>query len=245
VREWKERYPLSAPKREEGRTGISAYDFSRTLSDQIPEGALIVPGSSGFACEIFFLMLQIKREQRCFHNRGTGSMGLSIPSTVGACIASGNKLTVSVDGDGGFFFNVQELATVARLRLPIKLFVVNNNGYASIRSSQTGYFDGNLVGCDPSSGLELPSIQAVARAFGVGVAEIGPGDDIRDKVRESLSRPGPVVCEVRVMADEPREPRLSSSRLPDGSMVSRPIEDLYPFLDRDEFECNMLPGKST
>lgn len=240
TQEWKRRYPLAPPAATVGRDQISAYTFSRALSDAIPEGALIAPGSSGFSIEIFLLMLEIKTGQRCFHNRGTGAMGFAIPSALGACLAGGRRHTVSVDGDGGFQFNAQELATIAHLNLPIKFFVLNNGGYASIRASQNGYFNGNLVSADATSGLVLPELKDLAHAYRVGYERIAAGDDLQAKIASVLKTPGPVVCEVCVIPDEPREPRLSSSRRPDGSMVSRPLEDLFPFLDRDEFRDNML-----
>jgi acetolactate synthase I/II/III large subunit len=240
ITDWKRRYPLETPPGSRSAEKLSAYDFFAALSDAIPEGALIVPGSSGFASEIFLLMLKIKRGQRCFHNRGTGSMGFAIPAALGACLAAGRKTTVSVDGDGGFQFNVQELATVAALDLPLKFFVINNNGYASIRSSQNGYFNGNLVGCDPSSGLTLPDLGRIAAAFGIRFQRIIKGDDLSSKIRGALEFRGPMICEVVVIPDEPRQPRLSSMRREDGSMVSKPLEDLFPFLDRDEFHANML-----
>jgi len=240
INHWKKNYPLQAPETSSVSANLSAYDFSEMLSDEIPEDSLIVPGSSGFAIEIFLLMLKIKRGQRCFHNRGTGSMGFAIPAALGACVASGGRTTVSVDGDGGFQFNIQELATIAHLGLPIKFFVVNNNGYSSIRSSQTGYFKDNLVGCDPTSGLRLPDLCAVASAFGVTTQVIQKGDDVRSKIRTALAAKGPMVCEVMVIPDEPRMPRLASYKRQDGSMASRPLEDLFPFLDRNEFQSNML-----
>jgi acetolactate synthase-1/2/3 large subunit len=240
IADWKRRYPLVVPQSSHGSDHLSTYAFSEALSDAIPEGALIAPGASGFACEIFLLMLKIKKGQRCFHNRGTGSMGLSIPSALGACLAAGRAKTISVDGDGGFQFNIQELATVASHDLPIKFFVINNNGYASIRSSQTGYFGGNLVGCDPTSGLKLPRLSGIAAAFGIGFERIAHGDDVDAKIRAVLASPRPTIAEVVVIPDEPREPRLSSMRREDGSMVSKPLEDLFPFLDRDEFKANML-----
>jgi acetolactate synthase-1/2/3 large subunit len=240
IADWKRRYPLETPQSSRNADKLSAYDFCSALSDAIPEGALIVPGSSGFASEIFLLLLQIKRSQRCFHNRGTGSMGFAIPAALGACIAAGRKTTVSVDGDGGFQFNVQELATVESLDLPLKFFVINNDGYASIRSSQNGYFEGNLVGCDPSSGLKLPDLSRIAAAFGIRFQRIVKGDDIGAKIRAALESKGPIITEVVVIPDEPRLPRLASMRREDGSMVSKPLEDLFPFLDREEFRGNMI-----
>jgi acetolactate synthase-1/2/3 large subunit len=216
------------------------YHFSEALSDELADGDLIVTGASGFACEIFLLVLKTKPGQRVFHNRGTGAMGLGLAAAIGGCLAARRKRTVSVDGDGGFQMNIQELETVRRLGLPIKFFVANNNGYASIRTSQSNYFNGHLVAADPTSGLTLPDLGKVAAAYGLATARISEADDLRGQVRAVLEAPGPVVCEVVVAPDEPRGPRVASMQRPDGSMVSKPLEDLWPFLDRDEFRASMI-----
>ena len=135
--------------------------------------------------------------------------------------------------------NIQELATVAHHSLPIKCFVVNNRGYASIRTSQQQYF-GRLVGADATSGLSLPEVTDIARAYGLATNSITEPGHVRARVREVLDSDGPVVCEVRVPADEPRGPRVSSFQRADGSMGSKPLEDLWPYLDRDEFLSNMV-----
>jgi acetolactate synthase I/II/III large subunit len=215
------------------------YYFSDTLGDELSSDDIIAPGSSGFACEIFLLVIKVKPGQRIFHARGLGAMGFGLPAAIGACFGSGLRRTICVDGDGGFQMNIQELETVARYNLPIKFFVVNNNGYASIRSSQTNYFQ-NLVACDPSSGLTLPNVCKVANAFGLSTEYISDPQAVRQQIRAVLDRPGPVVCEVKVAPDEARAPRLASAQRPDGSMVSRPLEDLWPFLDRAEFLENMM-----
>ena len=237
-REWKSKYPLVFPEHRDRPGEISMYHFSEVLSDQLAEGAVIVPGSSGFAIEIFLLCLKIKRGQRCFHNRGTGSMGLGLPAAVGAATASGRQ-TICVDGDGGFQMNIQELATVERLRLPIKFFIANNDGYASIRASQTGYFN-RLVGADKTSGVTLPDLGKVARAYGLPFVRIEDKNRLADSVREVLGSEGPVVCEVMVASNEERIPRASSYIKPDGSMGSKPLEDLYPFLPREVFLSEMI-----
>jgi acetolactate synthase-1/2/3 large subunit len=135
--------------------------------------------------------------------------------------------------------NIQELATVAHFGLPIKFFVLNNNGYASIRASQRNYFTG-LVACDPSSGLTLPDVCRVAAAYGIPARKLSSPKNLRSEIREVLAGPGPMVCEVMVHPEQPIGPRASSAVRPDGSMVSRPLEDLFPFLERDEFRSNML-----
>jgi acetolactate synthase-1/2/3 large subunit len=214
------------------------YHFSESLSEEMAEGDVIVPGSSGFASEIFLLCLKVKRDQRSFHNRGTGSMGFGLPAALGAAVASGRR-TVCVDGDGGFQMNIQELATVARLGLPVKYFVINNEGYASIRTSQQGYFN-RLAGADASSGMTLPDLGRVADAYGVPFDRIADKGELRPRIRAALDTPGPVVCEVVVAPNEERIPRASSYQKPDGTMASKPLEDLFPFLPREEFLANMI-----
>ncbi len=237
-REWKSRYPLVLPEHRDCTKPISMYWFSEVLSEEAGENDVVAPGSSGFAAEIFLLGFKAKSGQRIFHNRGTGSMGFGLPAAVGACLASGRR-TICVEGDGGFQMNVQELATVAKLQLPTKYFVINNNGFASIRTSQSVYFK-QLVGADQTSGLTLPDITKVAKAYGIATLRIDAPARLRTGIREALSSPGPVVVEVLVAPDEERIPRVVSMQQPGGTMVSKPLEDLYPFLERDEFRANML-----
>lgn len=239
-RNWRARYPFVLPEhrnRADGR--LSMYHFSEALSNACQPQDIILPGSSGFAAEIFLVAFRTKAGQRNFHNRGTGAMGLGIPAAIGACLAGCCRRTVVVDGDGGFQFNIQELATVARLGLPIKFFVVNNDGFASIRASQLGYF-GRLVGADRTSGMTLPDVTRVAEAYGIRSVRIERPEDLARQVTEVLASDGPVVCDVVVARDEPRVPRLVSAQRQDGTMESRPLEDLFPLLDRDEFRKNML-----
>ena len=237
-REWKSRYPLVLTQHREMPDHLSMYHFSEALSDELAPGDVIVPGSSGFAIEIFLLCLKIKEGQRCFHNRGTGSMGFALPAAIGAAVASGRR-TICVDGDGGFQMNVQELATVKRLGLPIKCFIANNDGYASIRASQSGYFK-QLVGADRSSGMTLPDLGEVTRAYGLPFVRIAEKADLNPQIRAVLEMDGPVICEVIVAPNEERIPRAASYIRPDGSMASKPLEDLFPFLPREEFLANMI-----
>lgn len=236
--DWKKRYPLVLQEQRDMPGPMSMYHFSEALSNELAEGDMIVPGSSGFAIEIFLLCLQIKKGQRTFHNRGTGSMGLALPAAIGAAVASG-KQTICVDGDGGFQMNIQELATVERLKLPIKFFIANNDGYASIRASQSGYFK-QLVGADRTSGMTLPDLGAVTKAYGLPFVRIADKNNLSGQIRTVLDMDGPVVCEVMVAPNEERIPRSSSYIKADGSMGSKPLEDLFPFLDREEFRKNMI-----
>jgi acetolactate synthase-1/2/3 large subunit len=236
---WRTRYPFVQPEQRLQRAGISMYAFSELLAEELSEGDIVLPGSSGFAAEIFLTAFKSKRGQRVFHNKGTGAMGLAQPAALGACLGSGRKRTICIDGDGGFAMNIQELETIRRLHLPIKFFVVNNNGYASIRASQGNYFK-LLVGADVTSGLSLPDWMKVVKAYGMSARRISNPERLLEELRPVLEEPGPSVCEVMVIPDEPRVPRVASVIRPDGTMASRPLEDLFPFLDRDELRANML-----
>jgi len=187
---------------------------------------------------------RVLRGVRVLNSQGIGAMGFGIPAVIGACLASKSRRTVCVDGDGGFWMNIQDLETIRRLHLPAKLFVLNNNGYGSIRATQSGHFGGFMVGSGPDSGLTLPDVRSVCAAFGVHVHKLDSHEDIRQRMHSILESPGPAVCEVVVSPRQTTAPRLSSQKLPDGRMVSKPLEDLWPFLDRDEFLSNMIvpPG---
>jgi len=238
--DWKTRYAvvLDEHRKPEGR--VSIFNLAEVIGQETTPEDLMISGSSGSGIEIFLFACPTRTGQRIYHTAGLGSMGNALPGSIGVCIAGGRRRTVCVDGDGGFQFNIQELETVARLKLPIKYFVLNNNGYASIRASQANFFGTAQVGCDSSNGLTIPDLCKVAAAYGLGTARIASQANLREDVRRVLEMPGPVVCDVQVIPDEVRGPRLSSMQRPDGSMVSKPLEDLWPFLPREEFLANMI-----
>ncbi len=241
-RAWRSSYPFvtaDSTKCADDAGLLSVYRFSRALSDELSEGDVVLPGSSGAACEVFLTALQTKPGQRVFHNKGTGAMGFGPPAAIGACLAAGGRRVICVDGDGGFQFNAQELETIKRLRLPIKFFVVDNAGYACIRQSQANHF-GRLAGADEPSGLTLPPVRGVARAYGIPASRVSNRAGLRRRLRAVLTAEGPHICEVTVAPDEERMPRVQSAVRPDGSLVSRPLEDMWPFLPRDEYLSNMI-----
>jgi acetolactate synthase-1/2/3 large subunit len=238
--DWKDRYPVVLPEYWSQTEYVNTYAFSAVLSEELSRDDVIIPGSSGVGIDTFWLAFKVTAGQRLFSTGGLGAMGFGLPASIGGCLASGRKRTVSVDGDGGFQLNIQELETVVRLNLPIKFFVLNNQGYASIRSMQRSHFGGRLVACDASSGLSLPSLVDLATAYGISTVRISDQAVLREGIRSVLAMPGPVVCEVVVAPDQPIGPRVSSSVRADGSIVSKPLEDLYPFLDRSEFRANMI-----
>jgi acetolactate synthase I/II/III large subunit len=239
-REWQSKFPVVLQEYWNAQNVVNTYVLMDVLSDELSAGDLLVPGSSGPCSDIFMQAFRVRSGQRVVNAPGLGAMGTGLPGSIGACLASGRKRTVCVNGDGGFQLNIQELETVRRLELPIKYFVLCNGGYGSIMATQRNYFQGRFTGSDPSSHLTLPDIRLVANAYGIPTAHIHDHSDIRNQVRAVLAQPGPVICAVDVSPEERTAPRVISRVLADGSIVSFPMEDMWPFLDRDEFQANML-----
>lgn len=218
---------------------VDEYAFFDELSNQLTGADVIIPGSSGACSEVTMQTIRVKKGQRIFNTQGLGPMGFALPATIGGCIASGFSRVIAIDGDGGFFMNIQELETIKRLNLPVKYFVLNNSGYGSIRFTQQNYFSNHFVACDQQSGLTLPDIQAIGQSYGIKSVKINVNSELAEKLHEILEFEGPVLCELNISPEQFTKPRLSSKQLADGSFVSMPLEDLMPFLDRREFESNM------
>jgi acetolactate synthase I/II/III large subunit len=235
---WQREYPVILPEYFK-EDYVNNYALIDTLSDLMTEEDILVPGSSGASSEVTMQAFRVKEGQRIFNSEGLGPMGFGISAAIGACLAS-KRRTICVDGDGGFYMNVQELEIVIRLNLPIKFFVLNNQGYASIRTTQSNYFNGRFVASDLSSGLSLPDTEKIANAFGIKYFKVSENIQLKSVVSEILECDGPGICEVLLSFNHVTSPKLSSYQKPDGSMVSRPLEDLAPFLSRDELKRNML-----
>jgi len=236
---WRHTYPLGADGTRGPDAPVDTYVLIDVLSERLQPDDVLVPGSSGSCAEITLQAFRVKAGQRVLNSPGLGSMGFGLPASIGAAVASGRRV-VTVVGDGGLQHNIQELETLRRLGLPVKVFVLDNDGYASIRASQRNHFDGFLA-AGPASGLTLPSIAAVAEAYGLRTFQVDSGAGLEETVRLVLASPGPAVCVLRVDPDLATQPRLSATVAPDGRITSRPLEDLWPFLDRDELAANMLP----
>jgi len=239
-KQWQRRYPVILDEYRQPAELVNPYYFFDVLSDLLNEEDLIVPESSGISAEITQQAFRLKRGQRILNTPGLGAMGFGLPACIGACLASDGRRTISIIGDGGLQHNIQELETIARLKLPLKIFILNNNGYASIRNMQRAHFKGNLVGCDPGSGLTLPDTCKVVRAYGLTTRRILNQDNLYDEVADVLNSVETIICEVMIDPEVPAAPKMSSQVLPDGKIVSKPMEDLWPFLDREELLSNML-----
>jgi acetolactate synthase I/II/III large subunit len=238
--DWKTRYPVVTDEHRRCDSKVSIFNLAEVIGTEVKPEDLLVSGSSGSGIEIFLLACPTRNGQRIYHTAGLGAMGYGLPMSLAVSIANGGRQTILVDGDGGFQFNIQELETAARLKLPVKFFVLNNDGYASIRASQTGYFGKPNIGCDSRTGLTVPDMSKVAAAYNIPSVVIPDQRNLRDDVRKVLAMEGPVVIDVHVIPDEMRAPRLQSYQRPDGSFVSKPLEDMFPFLPREEFLSNMI-----
>jgi acetolactate synthase-1/2/3 large subunit len=216
---------------------LNPYHFIDVLVRHLDDDDVIVCGD-GAACVVTFQVAQLKRGQRLWTNAGSASMGYDLPAAVGAAVARGGRRVICLAGDGSVQMNLQELQTVVHYGLPVKVFVLNNGGYQSIRQTQLAYF-GRLVGESPVSGVSFPDMTKIAAAYGLPSARI-EGLDFEGQLDEILARDGAFVCEVMLDAKQQFEPKLSSRQLPDGKMVSSPLEDMYPFLSREELRANML-----
>lgn len=237
-RERRKRYPVILPVESYPSKPVHPYLFARTLSEELPEGSVVVT-SNATANIVYFQGALVKEGQRVIWNSGCASMGYDLPAAIGACLAGGRKRVICLAGDGSIMMNLQELATIVYHRLPIIIFVFNNQGYVSIRQTQSNFF-GKLYGCDEGSGVGFPDITALAAAFGLATARIEGHEGMREKIRKILASTGPVLCELVLAPNHSIEPKLSSERKPDGRMISKPLEDMSPLLEREEFLHNML-----
>jgi acetolactate synthase-1/2/3 large subunit len=219
--------------------GVNPYCFGDALSKAIAADDAIVTGD-GTACIATFQAARLRGGQRLFSDSGCAPMGFDLPAAIGACVARGRARVMCIAGDGSVMLNVQELQTLRGHALPVKLFIFNNNGYLSIRLTQENFFPGNPVGAGPASGVTFPDFGKLAAGFDLPFVRITRNAELDAGIRATLERDGPVVCEVVLDAGQPFSPRVSSKRLPDGRMVTAPLEDMFPFLSEAELATNMI-----
>jgi acetolactate synthase-1/2/3 large subunit len=167
-------------------------------------------------------------------------MGYGLPATIGGCLAANRQPVLSVEGDGSLQLNLQELSTLKALNLPIRMFVMNNNGYASIRNTQRNYFDGRYVATGEEAGLIIPDIVKVAQAIGLEAIRINDASELDDKINYVINHPGPIICDVTIIKDEALWPKVSAIPQPDGGIISMPLEDMSPLLPLEQLEQEML-----
>lgn len=235
-----EQYPVVLPEYWSKEGPINPYVFGKILFDVLEEDEVIVTGD-GTACVTVFQAAGIKSGQRLYTNSGCASMGYDLPGALGAYFAITPRRIICLAGDGSIMMNLQELQTIAGLNLPIKIFVLNNDGYHSIRQAQQNHFADNIVGCGPDSGLTFPDFQRLANGFGISSSKVERDDELANVLRAALATEGPHICEVMIDKEQQFAPKLSSRRLEDGSMVSSPLEDMVPFLSDEALAEAMAP----
>ena len=218
----------------------NVYAFIKELSSKLDEGDITVVGN-GSACVVGSHAYVIKKNQRFIINSAIASMGYDLPAAIGVAFAEKDRDIILITGDGSIQMNLQEMQTILQNRLPIKTFMINNGGYHSIRQSQKNFFGEPLVGIGPESGdLSFPDMSKLVPAYGMKYYRCDKNKELSKIIDEVLKEEGPVFCEVVVSPEQIFEPKASSKRLEDGTIVSAPLEDLAPFLSREELKENMI-----
>ena len=239
---WKKEYPAVLPRQwEENGQTANVYAFIRYMSSRLPENSLTAV-SNGACCVVGNQAYVIQKGSRMANNSAVASMGYGLPAAIGTCIGGGRRNTICLEGDGSIMMNLQELQTILTNKLPIKIFLINNNGYHSIRITQTNLFSEHCkVGIGPESNdLSFPEFRKLAEAFGYPYYSASSNAEMMKVVDEVLAQQGPVFCEIFTDTKQVWEPKSSTKRLEDGTLVSPPLEDLAPFLPREELEKNMF-----
>ncbi|MSU54581.1 MAG: thiamine pyrophosphate-binding protein [Candidatus Staskawiczbacteria bacterium] len=237
--DWKKTYPVSLPEYRQSTKGINLYHFMDDLCRHLPDKATVV-ADAGSAIYVPAQAFYAKTNQRLILSGAQAEMGFTLPACIGVAATSPTVPVVGLTGDGSLQSNIQELQTIVHYQFPIKLFVWNNDGYLCIRSTQTRIFQGRLYGTDRTNGVSLPDTGKIAQAYGIPFVKLEGSENLGERIKKILETPGPVICEVMCIRDQEIVPTVASKKLEDGRMVSKPLEDLYPFLDREEFKRQMI-----
>jgi len=236
--EWKKKYPVVLPEYKEQTGSINSYYFVDVLSEILTPDDVVVT-DMGFAFQNIHQAFRVKAGQRVFTNGGFASMGWGLPAAVGACFGSGKKRTICVAGEGGFLMTMQEMATVMHHRLPVKIFILNNGGYLTIKQTQELGFDGRLMGINDDSGLSFPDFLKIAEAHDIKGVRLDSHQGLKQQLEEIMDHDGPVLCEIMMDHDQLQAPKAINRRNADGTMMQTPLEDSYPFLDPNEIAENL------
>ena len=231
------RYPVMKDHQRKSVSPLDPYQFMEQLSSLLAEDDVVICGDAT-ACIVTFQVMQIRKGQRLISNSGSASMGYDLPAAVGAAVARNGARVICMAGDGSLQLNIQELQTIKHHQLPVKLFVLNNGGYLSMRATQSNFF-GRFTGAGPASGVSFPDFVKVGCAYGIPSVRIDRAADM-PQVQAALDQPGPALIEVMLDPRQEFEPRTKSKQLPDGKIVTPPLEDMYPFLDPDELASNII-----
>ena len=238
-RRMKAKYPVILPEHRARTDYVSSYVLPEAIMRHAPDPLTVVT-SNGIAYTSTFQAIPIRKGMRMFSNEACASMGYGLPAAIGAAFADAGRTVVCFEGDGSIQMNIQELQTLLNYKLPVKLFVYNNGGYLSIKTTQRAFFNGRFMGSEAGSGVILPSFEKIAAAYGLPYFRLKNNQVLDAKLPEIFATEGPALVEVMLDPFEKLGPKAASKKLPDGTMVSAPLEDMAPFLSREEFAANML-----
>ena len=238
-RKWKMQYPVVQREQYEEKNVANTYAFLDSLSRLLPNNAMTVV-ANGSASVMGSQSYYIKQDDRFFMNCALSSMGYAVPAAIGVCAASGHRDTICIEGDGSIMMNLQELQTVVTNKMPIKIFIINNNGYHQVRQTQDNIFHNGYIGMGPESGdLGFPDFKKLADAFGIPYLPIRNNGELKSGIQQVLNHNGYILCEVFVSTTQKFEPKSATKKLDDGTLISPPLEDMAPFLSREELAENM------
>jgi acetolactate synthase-1/2/3 large subunit len=222
---------------------VDLFRFLDQLFEELGPDDLVVTGN-GTAYTSTFQAMNIKKGMRVFANQGCASMGYDLPAAIGASIARGKKRVILITGDGSIMMNIQELQTIAHYQLPVKIFILENNGYLAIRTTQQSFFNSRYIASHPDSGVSFPDFCSLAKAFKIKAYRLKRGRNFSSQIQKVISMDGPVLCEIRMDPDQTLYPKVASAARPDGTMVSKPLEDMAPFLSEEELHKCYCAEKS-
>ena len=238
-RERKRRYPAVLPEYKNVAKGIQPYYFTEILTSMLDDDAIVCCTNATPSITLFQAGI-VKASQRIFANSGCAAMGFGLPAAVGAASAFPDRQIICLEGDGSLLMNIQEMQTSAHYNMPIKMFLFDNNEYCSIRQTHDSFFGGRHTGVDSKSGVSFPDWQYIAKAFGWEYLKITEQNKMAEQIKEVLSSDRNILCDVVLCKNYIFQPKLSSKKLADGSMISKPLEDMFPFLEQEELESNII-----
>ncbi|MCT7556227.1 thiamine pyrophosphate-binding protein [Aliarcobacter butzleri] len=236
---YKNQYPTIVFKRLEVKDFVDSYNFFDTISELASNDCTYVFGN-GTACVSSYQSLKLHKNQKVIVNSGCAAMGYDLPASIGSYYANKDRQIICVTGEGSLQMNIQELQTIIHNKIPIKIFVLNNGGYISIRNTQNGFFKGHKVGADTSSGVSFPDTIKIGQTYGFKTFKIENQINLDYQLKEVFNSDGSIICEIILSPEEKMQPKLSSEIKPDGKIISKPLEDMFPFIDREEFRKNMI-----
>lgn len=231
---WKNKYPVVLPEYKNQKEYVNPYYLIDVLSEVLREGDITLT-DMGLSFQCTHQGFKIKKGQKVITSSGLASMGYGLPAAIGACIANDKNRVICISGDGGLQMNIQELQTMVYKKLPIKLFVLNNGGYLTIKQTQEYSFQ-RLAACDPSCGVSFPDLSKIAKAYGIKYKKIGNQHNLKQHINGLINHNGPIVCEIIMDPNQTQAPMAKNLKNADGTIEKKPLEDMFPYLDRAEFE---------